>query len=590
MQALHLAVAAAAALSIPLGAPAQDPIPLGFGIPADTHVFIHGRTPAQLDPGSAGLARALDHLVGSRIHEDILELIALAGSRREAEQIRALGTQAFAILGRADWATLFGTEIAFAERIQLPIPEYLLLCRVPAGQGGAQLEGLRSMFDGLVELAGGGDLRVREASYRFGELRVLEIEGAPVQLAAGATADVIVLSTSTRTTVAAMRGLSGDGSSSIATKADFTGACARLGADPADAAYVDFAGLTAFVGQLIGLAEIGAGEDRDARIALRLAATVLDELDIVDHMVATTRTDGAGLVHEALIRMRPGHERSRLVQLGEGQQPWTDWQRLVPVDATSFAFETGVDVGRAFDLVEELAAEALGEDAPWTGMPLYREIRQKAGHLSGEFAQVGFPADGGGQEQVLALRLERTEGVADWIGAQLRQLAGLLASRGQTMTVDSEGGMHRIGLAAFPRLRPVLGVRGELFLIASSPEALARIEQVRQGLAPDIRQNPRFAALGIGAGPAAESVAYAQLETGMGALADLVGAAGFFFSLLPEDRETRPMIRLGAVLTKLAPALRELDLAYDQGSEMRAGEEPGTYHSRSVVRYRDARR
>lgn len=43
-----------------------------------------------------------------------------------------------------------------------------------------------------------------------------------------------------------------------------------------------------------------------------------------------------------------------------------------------------------------------------------------------------------------------------------------------------------------------------------------------------------------------------------------MSAAGFFLLLPPEDRDTRPMIKIGAILTRPAPALRELDMVFNR--------------------------
>lgn len=592
----RLAVAAlAAALPLALSLPAraqQQPVQLGYGISADAHVFIHGRASATPDLASVRLERAIAGLVDSRIHEDILDLATTAMSRRQAEEVRAGFHHVLGILGRTDWATLFRKEVVFAERIALPMPDYVLICRVPADGAEAQLAGIRSMFEGFAEMAQRIGASVRDVDHPAGRLVELSFGDLPFQFAAGQVHDAIVLSASTQTTIASMRGLASDGNRSIVKSERFVASSAQIPAGSESTAFVDIAGLMGFMNQMLGMAEAGAGGDREAVMILGIIRSVLDELDIVDNIATSSHSDGTSVRTTAFVRMREDYRSSRLVDLCANQKPWTDWNRFVPADATSFAFDSGIDIGGLFDFVESIAAEAMGEGgrAPWSEHPIYKEVRQKAGYVSGEIGCVTFPAKNQmGSDSVLLMRLEGTEGVADWFGAHLRWIARFLESKGQTMTVTTKDGLHEVELAAFPWIRPVIGVRGDLLVFATSPQAIARVEAVHHGQEPDIRSSKRFASLGLGGEGVGDYIDYGQMENGAGDFANLLSAAGFCLSLLPEDRDSRPAIKLGAILTKLAPALRELDLAFDYGTEMVPAQQPGAFLTRTVYRYRDAR-
>ena len=61
-------------------------------------------------------------------------------------------------------------------------------------------------------------------------------------------------------------------------------------------------------------------------------------------------------------------------------------------------------------------------------------------------------------------------------------------------------------------------------------------------------------------GPLAE-IYYYDLEDSLTAFANLLGTVGFAVSLVPEDRDTRVAIKVGAILTKFAAFLRDVDLS-----------------------------
>ncbi len=153
------------------------------------------------------------------------------------------------------------------------------------------------------------------------------------------------------------------------------------------------------------------------------------------------------------------------------------------------------------------------------------------------------------------------------------------------MAVVSHHGIHELKIAALPWIRPTIGVRDDELVFATSGAALARIDRVRDGRAPDIRERVDFTSLGLGDRDAVEALAFGRMASGMGSFADLLGTAGFALSILPQDCESSGLLTIGTILTKLAPACRELDFGYDWAMEAMPGKAPNTWITRSVYRY-----
>lgn len=585
-------------LLIPL-ASAQQPVPLACGVPDDVHFFVHGLTSPTPDPAMARFDCAMRMLVDSGIHEDVIDLATIDLGARQREEVRGMIRHVCNLIGRVDWPLLVEREMVIAYRMSMPMPEYMAIFRVPTDRVAGQLSGLKEMLGGLAEMLGLPPDSVREVERQSGTMTVLAVQGSPLELAAGAVGDTLVMSTSTRMTAASMRLLAqGDGARSMATSEQFKTSLAQLPPPTEDAVYVDVHGLMDFCRQVMKTALLGMGGQGEranwSREIIGLATAMIDEFDVVDHVLATTRSDGTTTTATSVVQLVPDFNSTGLARVVAGQQPWTDWYKRVPADATGFGFDPGIDYAALFDLVvarlresEPIAAE-LGRQ-----QRVLDALRDGLGHISGEMAWVSFPTAGPEGctigETVAILRLEKPDAIAALLPQWLGSASQFLAGRGQRMTVTTRDGVHRIDLAAFPWMHPTLGVRGDELVLASSPAALAKVDRVRQGLEPGIRQRADFAALGVGGRDAVDALSYGRMTTGMGGLPDLISAAGFGLSLLPEDRDTRPILKLGTILTKLAPAMRELDLGYDWAMESMPGKTAETWVSRSVVRYHERR-
>jgi hypothetical protein len=211
-------------------------------------------------------------------------------------------------------------------------------------------------------------------------------------------------------------------------------------------------------------------------------------------------------------------------------------------------------------------------------------------------ATVSFPTAGtegcSSGETVCWLKLEKVDGVDRWLTAHIDLAVAYVRSRGQGIERRTHDGMHEVRVDAFPWIRPVVGVRDGAVVIATSPAAIAAIDRVRAGTDPDIRSNSRFSSLGIGTGTDTGYISYAQLDSSGGAAADILAAFGFIMSVVPmppdprQQRDMRVPMKLGVILTKLAPALRELDVGLDVASEYLSGQRAGSILSRTAYRYR----
>jgi hypothetical protein len=131
----------------------------------------------------------------------------------------------------------------------------------------------------------------------------------------------------------------------------------------------------------------------------------------------------------------------------------------------------------------------------------------------------------------------------------------------------------------------VFGVRGDELVIASSLAAIEKIDAVMRGQEPNILADPRFAELGVGARDGIDSIGFSTVDASAVPFAHVLSTIGFFYSLMPDRKETRALAIAGNLMCKVGAALAEYDFRYDRAYEGWC-DSGGAYEVRVVTRYR----
>jgi len=563
-------------LSLPLLAPAAlaaDENPVSFGVPADAHFFIRGVANPERDALDAKYVEATIRLWDSGILWDVVDLALSDASREEAEQVRGIVDQVLGMLGKVEWGKIFEKEFAFAYRLAMGPPEYVFLFRVPE----AALEAYRGQLRGLLEdIASFAPevMQVRDAEGSTGVRSSLVIQGAPanIGLYLGASSDTLVLATSQAMLASSTRLLrDGTGEGSIAKAPAFRRGLEKLGPAPAEVEmYIDTGGMIDFFSGMAGIM-MGMGAPPDARPVIETVSACINEFALLRSIVSVERTKGNRTIADTVLLVEEGNSERFLPRLLGMGRTLEGFERGVPKEASSFSASAGCDVAGAYDAlvasIRENTIEGEGLLEMWEG------IQQQFGfhlrndllaHLSGGSTSICFPGKDGGAEWVWRIGLTNGEAVSASVTGGLQKGAAFLHGRGQEAEIRPvEGGLHEIRLAAFPTFRPVVGVAGKSLVLASSAAAIQRSGAVSKG--DGILESPGFRSLELGIDGPVGAVHYANVEGQLEGFAQLLSAAGFFASLAPQEKDTRPVIKVGAILTKLGRFFREIDLELDRG-------------------------
>ena len=331
---------------------------LGAWVPADVHMFAHGKSNPAVERISAPFEKAFRDLVASGIGEDVFELATMELGSDERDAIRGEIVKVFKLLGKVDWNALVADEVAFGFRLQMPIPEYVFLFR--AKEGAAKRQGeLRQVLDGIAAYAPDA-LFVGEAKRHGAKIATLSAEGFPVALSAASKRDVVVISTSDfllNEVLELMDSESGEGS--IVRSKRFTETQADLDKGYGRG-YFDLAGYLGFISNAIGMAGGLAQGDPDAQAALKIVKTIFKELAMLQTAAWTERVDGDRVFVDSRLTMKTKDDGAVgfIEKLVADQDPVDDYIRVVPKDAIAFHLASGVRPVTIYDAIIELIGDA----------------------------------------------------------------------------------------------------------------------------------------------------------------------------------------------------------------------------------------
>jgi hypothetical protein len=565
-------------------------------VPSNVHFFADWKATPEREKLLQPCFRAVKDLVDSGIGRDIFDLATMELPPDKREEALAIAHRVIELVRTPRWGQLLKKEVSLSFKMTLPMPEYMVLFRVSGDSAGERRAEFRKLFSGFAEFAH-GRLAVNDSSRLGAEMTKLDVVGTPIGVTVATKGDVLAIATSD-SFLDGVLGLmdSPDAAGSIAKDPRFAASLDGLGEGRDSKAFFDFSSYIGFLRGIIGFAAAGVPEKSDAAGGISIAQTVIDEIAKIGTISSTERTEQNRMVQDTKISFSAQDGATGFVEaLARDQKPIEGFVKVVPKDALGFFMTSGINPTTVYDALIALLRERLPSGPRalehWDG------IQEKVGFnlredllswLDGGIGAVALPGRGRGPmaEHVLVVRLRDAEKARRVLKSWYDCIESRLESRGQQIDLvevkDMEG-FHEIRLAAFPRLRPVIGIPGDNLVVACSAGALKRVAATFRGEAPNFTENKAFASLKVPEGPLS-TVYYERMENSLQGLADLVAAAGFVASILPEKHDTRPAIKLGAILTKLGTFLRAVDVAVDRGGWARYDSEKHAIFSTDITR------
>jgi hypothetical protein len=563
-------------LPLLLSAPAVLASPPGLGsyVPANVQIFGRWRADAECDRLSAPYVAAWRKLVDSGIGKDILDLALHERSSEERAEAEKVVRDVLRLLGLPNWEELLAREVAIAMRIAMPVPQLAVLFRTPESSAAERRGEFKKAFEGFAAY-GSNFLYVAEQKSRGAEVVKLTVEGGqfPIAICCATKRDVLVLATEDNFLDEVLGLMDAEGGTgSLAQEPRFAGARKELSSEAYGEFYFDMSGYFRFFTSLLEMVSGAADRTVEGRAFVSIARTVLKELSRMETVSAVERTRGDAFVVDSRLGFSQEGGPGYIENLFAAQRPLRNFARGVPKDAVGFYFSSGIDFAKVYDDLLGLVSDRIPGGAEvleeWEGIQKRLGFHLKddlLGWMDGAFGFMTLPAQPTGTETIVMLRVRDDERARKVILGAIDKLRSFLQSRGHASELVAAGPLenfHELRIAPLPWFRPVIGLPRGVLILASSKEAAARSVATYSGQAPNILENPRFRAAGVPESDLQE-VYYFDVEKSWECLANLIGTAGFVATLLPEERDTVPIIKLGAIATKLAAFLRDIDVAVD---------------------------
>jgi hypothetical protein len=601
------------------GAELPSKFTLGRYVPDDVWMYIH----AVSNPERAWIEKQWSEFLGAVANSGVdRDLIGLVLSALPDEKVRADAEamiEKFSSLVRAvDWRGLFGQEMVFTERFttrQIGPPEYLAITRGAPGSGEPNIAALVALLNEAASISDRLSVeQTRSDNTDVWSLSFAEAgpDGANMALTLFRNGDVIGAAFGKQLVADALALMAGkDAKSPLVKNARFRAALDHV---PPPEDLVSFVDLHSLIGSTCAMVDaackgkspMGAEDHAVAQLIEKLGA----EVDIVDYIVASMRTEGHREITDNVTRIRPGQENSPLARMILDRRPFDRFDRYVPMQATSFSLTSLIDLERSYKLVlefiEKNAPEGPEHVAKFkavlagTGFDPERDLFS---WFSGEMIEVQMPpavvSPMGGNDWVLMIRIKDKEIATQKVNALIDFVNGLMQGRGQTLMV-SPANVHGEGFREITHpllmmfLRPVIGVKGDWLILGSSAKSINTCLETASGDVPSIAANERFKDEGLTPDGPVRSVSFKDVSKRGQELAAMVGAMGMVGGMVtasmpsgePKAAKLKQMIqKLLGIAAKLGPAMQKLDFFSSEAS-MCTYDGKLDLRSRTVITYK----
>ncbi len=486
------------------------------------------------------------------------------------------------------WDSLAATEFVYAQQMVPMVPRHIFLFR----SEGASLDGTRKKLVELLDTIGAlmekktshekrGDVDVWSLPLFRGVFSVEIFQKGDilcVSSARGGTDDVLAL----------MEGKSG--AKSILEHPDVVKAI-TMAAPPEDGLYIFRLSMfldqiKAFVNAAIHKAgehrELGGDQEQEVRTVKGIIFHIIEELNFVDTVVSTRRTEGLQEIISSRVTLTPDFAKKPFALAFTQQKQIAQFDKHVPEEASGFSLWSGVDITILYDAVIDF----IGKEVPdgEAALKKWEKVQTDIGFnlkndllswISGEMISVTLPGAMPGQSNaVLMLRTSDAKLAAEKINGWLDMLAAF-GQENQIMVgpcpeVEAEGFrsvFHPMMMMA--QMKPVIGVNDGWLMIATSPKALNMCLATAAGKHPSIRANTRFQNEGLSPEGPVSSASFTDLSNLGQEMAMAFGMMGMASGFMPDKPEMRPIKSIFTMMTRLAPVMAQIDYLSSSASTSR---------------------
>jgi hypothetical protein len=590
-----------------MAAERTESLDLRRAVPADVYLAVHARHNPERDFQREYYREVWKTVQETQILQRVVKIVTAQMSEEDLQKAKSVVEEFRKAAAPIDFqALLDASEIVYAQSMQIPAAQHLLLVRLGDKAAGWE-EGIKNLF-GLAEKYSEGHLTVETSKEGDTTITTLSVpQGVPLRPAVARVDDVLLLCSSddlARRSLSML--LSGKGDCKF-DDPRLKEALSRL-PEPEDSLVfydgkLQFSQLRQLGSFIRHQAEAG---DPNAEKAAGLVELLFDELSVLDYEVTVEYTEGNHNRSETYGKLLPGGENKLLTRMAFSGQPFQNWQTWVPAEALSFRLTMGINLHPLYERAISLVKERFPEAQPLLGqfeklqadhdLYLDRDILQA---FSGEAVSVSLPAATpstlGGQDSVIALRCHKPDRIRELLHRlvdTLKQHPIAKAQQLELIKCEKLEGFEELSavlLTAFGA-KPVIGFRDGWMLLGSNAQAVEKVLAARAGQAKTMADSEAFQRLNLKVEGPVASISYTNLAESTRSIAKLLNQVGAVAPLIvglagaeAPAEELKPVQEVLGLLPDVAKIVAKFDFLEAQLSVTQAGGQPGTYLRRTVT-------
>jgi hypothetical protein len=542
-----------------------------------------------------------------RLVERTIEVVTANVSDEDLEQARSVFEELKAAVEPVDWQSLSNYQaIAYAAVMEPPTAQHLLLVQsTPDGAAGCEAA-VKNLFAD-VAMHSKDKVPVVTATEGSVELTSLKLpNGVPFHPTVARVDDVLLLSTSEALVRRSVGMLKGSGEPSKFDDPRLKEALTQL-PTPEDAlVFFDGRRLFSELGKTGDFIRAQSHGDENAARVAGIIDRVMDQFNVLDYAVTSEYTEDHQNRGETLMKTLPDAGDKVLAQMVYSGQPFDDWQRWVPADATAYSLGTGVSLHPLYEMV----VKVIGEDVPEGDKVLqqFDELQAKLNvHLdadilqafSGEYVSVTLPASSpsamGSPDSVLALRCEKPDRIRELLHRAVEALQQIPAVKAQQLALtkcDKLEGFEKLSLTSLAMVgaEPVIGFHEGWMIIGSRVAAVQKVLDTLSGSGPTAADSEQFKRFGLDVNGPVNALSYTDLAASTHQTANTIRQVGVIGPMVvgmagaqADPKDIQPALDVLKLLPSLAKVIDKFDFLEAKLCVTQAGGQPDTYVSRSVT-------
>lgn len=521
-------------------------------VPNDCYLAVWSKQNPERNYQRAYEQAVWDTIEETKIVERFFSALRGQMSDAEAEQFQQVQRVLSNALEPIDWEALGNTsESVYAQKMDAPYSQHLLMLRVPGEGADSLVEGISNLFQ-LIGQMSNGQVPTATETIAGVEFSTLELPPqVPMRPYIGVLdGEIFVFSTSADMLSEALELMKNPSAKSRFDDERVAKALAKLPEAEDALTFFDgellfeqLGGIPAFIRQV-------SNGDPDADRIAGFIAEMLDQCAIIDYEVTVEYTNKFQNRTAAFGELTADAGDKMLGKMVAQAEPFENWNRWVPANASSYSLSSGVNLYPMYMWI----MESLPEHFPEAGQGLERfaAMQQQIGvdigndilkSFSGESVSLAFPGTSPGplgapaDQSVMFLRCTNPDRIRELMHRGVEALKQIPDVQQQGLEMKPVEGLEgfeevSVNMMAMMGVKPVVGFHKGWMVIGSDAGAVKTALETQSGSGDTVIDTEGFQAFDLGVRGTVSSISYENTGDNTRALAQGLQQAGALIPMM----------------------------------------------------------